>query len=202
MSPLLAPDAARRVLEDYLPDLRGCLADAVKRYHDERADAGPVGVRSRACLIHDFAAENAQARIDGRDGVVFVYREDGTLRCLVFNDEAIVRFKKLDRKLQISAIATGISRAWDAQEPIEGFPLATNLVAGYTLDEFGQLEQLLLLCSLHTRVLWTIDLDDVAGTATPVLDFGQQDEAAPSGRPTVKSDLDEDEGAEEAGNGS
>jgi hypothetical protein len=202
MSPLLPPDEARRVLADHLPDLRSCLADAVKRYHDERADAGPVSVRSRACLIHDFAAENAQARIDGRDGVVFVYREDGTLRCMVFNNEAIVRFKKLDRNRQISAIATGISRAWDSQEPIEGFPLATNLVAGYTLDEFGHLEQLLLVCSLHKRVLWAIDLDDVAGTATPVLDFGPQDDAPPSGRPTVKSNLDEGERDTETGNGS
>jgi hypothetical protein len=84
----------------------------------------------------------------------------------------------------------------------QGFPLATNLVAGYTLDEFGQLEQILLVCSLHKRVLWTIDLDDVAGTATPVLDFGPQDDASTSRRPTVKSDLDEDEGAEETGNGS
>ena len=105
-----------------------------------------------------------------------------------------MRFKKLTRKLRIHAITTGAAAAWNRQEPIPDFPASTNLVAGYVLDEVGELESLKLVCSLDGRPQWHIDLDDIDGVATPVLHLTPDDDPTPS-RAIVRSELQDDEEA-------
>lgn len=123
--------------------------------------------------------------LDGRPGVTLIRKDDETL-IMIFEDRAVVRLKKLNSDLKISYIPTEQAKSWAAQEPIDGFPEATNLVAGYTLDEFGDLERLLLVCSKHNRRMWVLDLDDTAGEAT-LLDLMSDDQPQP-GRAIVRSD--------------
>lgn len=183
MSPLLSQDAAEALLAPHLLELSTSMRDAVKRCREERGRLGPVSARTRACLINDYASENAERLLAGRPGVELIRTEDETL-IMIFEDRAIVRIKKLNSDLQISFIPTGQAKLWAAQQPLDGFPEATNLVAGYTLDEVGDLDRLLLICSKHNRRLWALDLDDTDGMAM-VLEFP---EGAPGpGRATVRS---------------
>lgn len=185
MSPLLTKEAAQSLLNPHLAVLAASMRDAVERYHRERSTAGPVTARTRACLINDFASENAERDLEGRPGVELIRTDDETL-IMVFEDRAIVRIKKLNSDLQISYIPTGQAKLWAAQEPLEGFPEATNLVAGYTLDDLGQLDRVLLVCSKNGRRLWVLDLDEAAESGT-LLDFPRDGEPQP-GRATVRSD--------------
>lgn len=185
MTPLLTKEAAREILGPHLADIAASMRDAIARHHRERESAGPVSPRTRACLINDYANENAERLLDGRPGVTLVRKDDETL-IMIFDDRAIVRIKKLNADLRISYIPTAQAKAWVAQEPIDGFPEATYLIAGYTLDEFGQLDRLLLVCSKHNRRLWALDLDDDAGTGT-LLDLAPEDQPQP-GRAIVRSD--------------
>ena len=158
MSSLLTKEAAQSLLNPHLEVLAASMRDAIDRYHLERGREGPVSARTRACLINDFASESAERDLDGRPGVELIRTEDETL-IMIFDGRAIVRIKKLNSDLQISYIPTGQARLWAAQEPLDGFPEATNLVAGYTLDDLGQLDRLLLVCSKNGRRLWVLDLE-------------------------------------------
>ena len=199
MSTLLTDDDARDLLGDKLRVLRECTEDAFKRFGDERAEAGPVGWRARACLVHEFTSENAVKRLDGQPGIELIFRrEDGSLRAIVFEGRAIVRFKKLARhSLTISATPTGEARAWARQQPLEQFPLATNLVVGYTLDDLDQIEGIYLVCSNGSHRLWFIDLDDIDGVTMPTFEFRPADPSTDGNQFTVTSDLDDDDAAEE-----
>lgn len=163
MAALLTSDDAEALLGDHFSSFASFIERAVERYHDERATAGPVSARSRACLINDFASENAEAGLaDAAD--VQLFRTDDETLVMIFAERAIVRIKKLTRKLRISAIPTDQAKRWADQEPIENFPNATNLVIGYTLDELGQLDQVLLVCHKGSRLMWKIDLDETPST--------------------------------------
>jgi hypothetical protein len=129
MRVLLTRDATKDLLALHLPDLARSIREAVERYNRERAVFGPLHPRTRACHINEFASNNAAAIFDGRDGVVVVIKDDGTVN-VIFDDLAIVRIKKLDHNLNISYQSTKRADRWAAQQPLDGFPMATNLVAG------------------------------------------------------------------------
>ena len=164
MHSLLTKDQAVDLLDRRLPILADCIRRAIERYEAERERDGPVRARTRACLISDYADQNAQALLDGED-IEFIETSDDTLH-IAFADRVILRFKKLDEKLHISYIPTGRATRWAAQEPLEGFPSATNLVAGYTLDELGQLDRIVLVCHKDGRRMWAHDLLEPTATAS------------------------------------
>ena len=185
MSPLLTQDAAALLLAPHLADLASSMRDAVERYNHERATLGPLRARTRACTINDYASENAERVLDGRTGVRLIRTRDESLY-IVFQDRAIVRIKKLNGDLTINCIPTRQARSWAAQQPLEGFPDATNLIAGYMLDEFGDIDRVLLVCSKYGRRMWVHDLDDDASVGT-LLDFVPRDKLGP-GKAIVRSD--------------
>lgn len=195
MDHLLTADAAREYLGPHLPGIRACLEEADQQYRKDQKGKSPLSPRARACCVHDYVSRRAEIRFGDTPDVTLIYRDDDSLRAIAFGDRAVVRFKKLTRKLRIHAITTGVSAAWNRQEPLEDFPVSTNLVAGYVLDEVGELESLRLVCSLYGRPLWNIDLDDVDGVAVPVLDLLPHDAPEPE-RAMVRSD---NEDSKEAG---
>lgn len=188
---LSADEAIDYIGLEVLSELRRCMGDAVERYRRERAEHGPVSAKTRACTINDYTGQNAGV-LDGRSNVILIRRDDGSLRALVVGDRAIIRFKKLTSSLGICATNTGEARAWARQQPLEGFPAATNLIAGYTLDDLGQLQGLYIVCSLNGRRLWAIELDDVAGLAAPTFDIIDPQFNGGADRAIVQSDLDLD----------
>jgi hypothetical protein len=195
MTRLLTKEDAATILDSHLGDLAFSMREAVASYHDERQGKRPLSPRTRACIISDYASQNAATTLAGHPDVKLIWNDDETL-IMIFEDRAIVRIKKLNRDLKISCIPTEQAKSWVAQEPLENFPEATNLVAGYTLDEFGQLDRLLLICSKHNRRMWVLDLDDVAGEAS-LLNFPVSGQPQP-GQVVVRSDRHADGGAEEA----
>ena len=195
MNNLLTEEAAETLLAPHLPAIGNCLREAVGRFKADRALTGPVSTRTRASNVHDYATEAAERIFDGVPGIELA-RDHGFL-VIVVEDTAVIRFKKLTDRLATHGIATRQARLWDAQEPIPGLPQRTHLVAGYVLDDLGEIQRLALVCSRYGRVLWSIDLSGghSEGTGTimfPSLNDGPEPEGA-----TVHSALKPEEADEQ-----
>jgi hypothetical protein len=181
MTQLLSQAAAEAILGPHKTTLAECLREGVNRFNGERAAAGPVSTRSRANLIHDFATESAERDFAGVAGIAFaedhgfpvILFDGGKIEDCPIDGTLIVRFKKLTERLAVCNNDTVQTHKWNGQEEIEGMPPATKVVAGYILDELGEVERLMLVCSKYGRVLWAMDLDDNAGAL--VLPIGPVD---------------------------
>ena len=184
MNDLLSEDAAWALLAPHLRLIGDCLREGVDRFNAEREHAGPVSTRSRASLVHDYAAEAAERAFDGTDGVELV-RDHGFL-VIVVDQRVLIRFKKLTNRLETRGIRTHQAQLWDAQEPLPGMPPVTHLVAGYVLGDLGDLDRLVLVCARYGRRLWTIDLDDDAGGLADVVPLPGPEEHEP-GHAVVRS---------------
>lgn len=196
MHQILLADAARALLSSHLPSIAGCLREAVDRFNEDRALTGPVSTRTRASNVHDYASEAAERVFDGVTGVRLL-RDHGFL-VIVIDDTVVIRFKKLSDRLATCGIRTHQARLWAAQEAIPGMPARTHLVAGYVLDDLGEIARLVLVCSQDGRVLWTIDLQGEYGEDAGLIPFPGIDDGPDAGRATVHSALEaETESADE-----
>ena len=149
--------AAEHHLADDLLFIGDCLHAGVERLNEVRSTLGPISLRTQASLVHDFAAEHAEAIFAERPDVTTRRCQD--LMVIDFDGRILVRFRKLSDGWSFSRNDTDQTRLWEAQMPLEGFPTATNLTAGYRLDDTGRvLESAALVCTLLRRYQWHIDL--------------------------------------------
>ena len=173
--------------------LRTCHHDAFRRWEDLPAGLRKdLSARSRANVIHDFAAARAAELFDGLPGVAVVdRREVGGYFSFVFDDVIVARLKKFrDDSFGTCGIATQEQQRFALQEPpLTGMRTSTNLVVGYLLDEFEtSISRMAIACSMGDELLWAIDIteDDAEhGDPSPSV------QPPPPSGPTIRSTSEE-----------
>jgi hypothetical protein len=121
----------------------------------------PLSTRSRANVIHDLTVAHAKATL--HQPPVITYTEQPGFLVATVEGKLAVRYKKLDDERGICGIRTDQLKLWRGQQPLPGIDRLTNLVAGYTVSEFGKLESVEIVCLRGYRVLWQIDAPPASG---------------------------------------
>lgn len=170
-----------------------CYQKAWQRWEGLPArDRIDFSARSRASIIHDYAAIHAIKEFDGVPGVKIVdQRENSGYLAVIFDDVLVLRFKKFrDDGLGTCSIETQKQQQFAWQEPpLPGIPTATNLVVGYLLNTLEtEISTVALTCNIGQKSLWAIVItgDNVERSAT----IGQLQPKRSSG-PAVRSTSDE-----------
>lgn len=199
-SRIISEDEARQILEPHYGRLRACHRWAWEQWEDKTPEEQLLySPRSRASFIHDCIVSRAQIEFAGLPGVKMA--DDHGFLVLVFEDVVMLRFKKFrDRNLGTCGIATQQQQRFALQQPpISGFPIASNVVSGYLLDELqASMSMVAITCSVGSNLQWFIDIteDDAAsgGSVQPAPQIGP---SGPRG-PRVRSASEEEEDTEEA----
>jgi hypothetical protein len=195
---LISKEEAAELLQSHVALLHDCVARAWKEWcglRDREAHAGiQLGPIARARIVYELIVRCARVAFSDVRGVS-VSQKRGFL-VLVFDDQAVVRFKKLKKSLLPSSARTRQQELFAAQQELPGFPPpATYLNAGYVLDE-TQLEitRIVLSCVEGKELRWWLDLDvGLVGASVPLA------AAAPLPAPIVRSRAETrrtDEGAQ------
>jgi hypothetical protein len=155
---LIDRDEALATLKPFLPDLRACITRGWEQYHIQPvAQEGRASRRSRASLVHDLIVDGARRLFAGRPGVRI--DEGRGFLVLVFGERVAVRFKKLNGAMRPSHIPTEQAQSFVHQLSLFGED-ATNLIAGYQLDELGvTLEHIAITCPRGDGVAWYAMID-------------------------------------------
>ena len=84
-----------------------------------------------------------------------------------------MRLKKFrGATLQTCGIPTRQRRLFADQQPLTGFPESTNLVLGYTVNDFGTgIDRMAITCSTRATLNWVLDVP-FPGEGT-VIDYPQ-----------------------------
>jgi hypothetical protein len=162
--PPIDRDAALEILEPHLQRLGGCVWRAWDRWTSETLLPMQVAKRSRASLVYDYAADEARRTLGGIDGLIVT--EDRGFVLVNVEDRLLVRFKKFDKRLRTSGIATRQKTLFAHQQlTIDGLGPMTQLVVGYLLDEFElAISRVAVTCSLGSRIEWVIEIPRDVGT--------------------------------------
>lgn len=170
MAPM-SRDEADDLLRPHLPAVVAPIRHAWGTW-EELAPAQRRACRptTRANWIYDHTIDCAKVTLDR--GPAITYTEQPGFLAVTIEDRVLLRYKKLDEDLGICGIKTDQFQMWEHQEPISGIPALTNVVAGHTVDEFGRLGAIHLVCSYGGSVLWTIEVpgasDQGFGSGAPV----------------------------------
>lgn len=179
-----------------------CYEVAWQRWEDmSPGDRKDIVARTRAGLVHDYAAAQAIKEFDGLEPRVKVVdqREHSGYLALVFNDLVVLRFKKFrDDGLGTCSIATDQQQQFAMQaQPLPGIRTATNLVAGYQLNELETgISMVAITCSVGDKVLWVTDITDVSIAR----DEAQRLQNRQPGAPTIRSVSDAEDDVRESQN--
>jgi hypothetical protein len=126
----------------------------------------PLSPRSRANVIHDLTVAHAKALLLDREPAITYTEQPGFLVATV-EGKVAVRYKKLDDERGICGIRTDQLKLWRMQQPLPGIDRLANLVAGYTVSEFGRLGSVEIVCLQGYRVLWQLDAPPASGRSVP-----------------------------------
>lgn len=154
-------EEAQNLLAPYHPRLLQCFDEGWKRYDDTIPRRLPlISSRGQANAYHEFLVEEVRTRLGGLEGILIDESKDN--RFLVYvQQQLLLRFKKLDRKLRTSNYPTPTSVAFDAQEEIEGLPECCRLTVGYQFDRMRRgLKSVYVLYAKGREPLWHYDLRD------------------------------------------
>lgn len=166
---LLTASEAGEILSPHRDRIRDCFMNAWKRWTElieREVELGlVVSNRSRASLVSDFVAYEAQVAFDGQAGVVL--SESRGFLLVTIDNRIILRFKKFrGRSLATASVPTQQSRDW-ALQALPGMEPVTHLVAGYLPDAAAVgLERIAIVCSFDGYNLWVIDLNTTASAQT------------------------------------
>jgi len=162
------------------------------------AEGRPRRKRTRASIVNDHMALLADERLLPLDGVHKIERCG--IPMYVFDERAVVRFKKHDSGLLTSNIPTRHQQALAIQEVMEGLPPeAVYLIAGYQLDRAeADILTVVLTKAIGThKIEWSIDLRELAaGVVAPNIEtlFPQTKADATPMLPTVANVAEQEEG--------
>jgi hypothetical protein len=167
----LSRDEAEELLAPHMTALCDPIYAAWRAWdHLDPAIRQPLSSRTRANWLHDVTV--AHAKVTLYKPPVITYTEQPGFLVATVEDKVAVRYKKLDEERGICGIRTDQLKLWRAQQPLPGIDRLTNLVAGYTVSEFGKLESVEIVCLRGYRVLWQLDASpasaNIATFPTPV----------------------------------
>ncbi|MGA2771856.1 MAG: hypothetical protein ABSG26_13675 [Bryobacteraceae bacterium] len=168
--PILSAEAAKLLLDPYLDSVRVCIDngwEAWRKFGDAAPDLrAPLSKRSRASFVYDHIAFAVQSKFEGVDAVSI--REKGgflTLEIENHHTRAVLRFKKLDKRMRGRNYQTNQQVLFSLQLQLPGWPAdATRLVAGYQLDTPEvDVDQYLITCPVGRNVEWFFTIDEAGG---------------------------------------
>jgi len=197
--------AAEKILQPYMDALAGLFPAAWERW-EKLGEALPeyrmnMCPRTRASMLHNFAATDAEAEFDGMAPDVTLHKKRGLL-LVGFDSQLYLRFKKYrNANYATSGIATDQQQAFEAQQPLTGFQESTNIVLGYVLNPLANgIASMAVTCSTDGVVDWAIDVPIPAQAAVvdlqPKIDapVSGADAAVPEISSTIREDRAEDGG--------
>jgi hypothetical protein len=161
-----AKEAAETILSPYMSLLaEPFLAawDSWKTFGEEQPEKRRhLGKTSRACMVHDWATARARTIFAdmGPEVVIYESPESPGFLLIGFDSALMMRLKKYrDGTFATSGIPTGQQQSFANQEPLVGFPKATNVVLGYRLDVLQtEIASIAITCSTGGRLHWSLDV--------------------------------------------
>lgn len=188
-------DVKRWITPERESAIRDCILSAVEEYREKysglRQKHSP---RTAASTIHDLIEHNIKARFYGDPDVKFVKHRN--LFMLIFgNGDVVMRFKKLDGKLNASNIPTRQSQNFSQQMfmyQTSLFEPSINLNAGYQLLEGIDVKAYITCPTDYRHYSWAWELAPIA-EAQNVIPIPQQEEVAQQREWKGKEGLGDDE---------
>jgi hypothetical protein len=115
--------------------------------------------RSRASLLNNFGAAIAEELFADRSPQVILTTQPRFL-LVVFDSKLHLRLKMYrDKTYKTSGIKTNQRQQFEYQQPLTGFPDATNCVHGYVLKTDGSgYAETAIRCATGDQVHWKIDV--------------------------------------------
>jgi hypothetical protein len=156
-------DEAQEILEPHMTKLGEIFPTAWDRW-EEFGKAAPelrleVCPRTRSSMLSNFATNAAEKILAGRSEVVLTDQPGFLL--MIFQSKLHVRLKKYrgGGLYQTHGIPTDQQKLYEGQQPLPGFPEASNCVHGYVLKaDNSYYRETTIRCSTEKRLHWTIDV--------------------------------------------
>lgn len=124
---------AREFLAPYVPCLYKAVQHGWDTYQNRFLDPA-IEPRTRAGLIHDFAAEYAKNELCKHPTVVPLRINDRSI--IKIQDQVLISFKKFDEQLLTSNYLTSSAKQFNAQQHLRGIPdTLPRFFVGYVAKE-------------------------------------------------------------------
>jgi len=161
---LLTREEAERLFESYADDLIKSVHVGWEKWTEFEKEKPefrlPLDDRARANVVHCHIVHDAKARFAGVEGIE-VFEDPGYPVFFKFEDRALLRFKKLSRRLETSNYPTQRQvRLQNQQLDLPGMPPAlTHVALGYCLDTAGEsIEHIAMVCWRNGNLEWSLRL--------------------------------------------
>ncbi|WP_186821594.1 hypothetical protein [Wohlfahrtiimonas chitiniclastica] len=163
---LLSQEKAVEDLKEYLPLLADIQRQSIDEYSEEYSDKQKLihSSATKAGIINDHTRHNISLH---GDKLRFVEKNRMFL-CIIdaAPDVYAIRFKKMNRYGQSANIPTNQTTLFKSQEAIMDLSKSYNLEIGYSLDEFGELVDIILAYPNGDNVpFWSYSLVDKINTS-------------------------------------
>jgi hypothetical protein len=158
----LTSSEAQEVLSPFLGDIYGCVSDGwaawLKLGEAAPELKAPMRARARASFVFDHIVDSAKRRFADDPRVRWTEKK-GLFR-LIFKGGVILRFKKFDRYLRTSGIATKQLLQYRLQGSLDlGEFTLVNLIGGYRLkDHQMEIQDILLTCPNGSHNEWSLEI--------------------------------------------
>jgi hypothetical protein len=192
---------AQEILDPHMAKLSEIFPAAWDRW-EEFGETAPelrleVCSRTRSSMLSNFAT-NAAVKIFGGMGPEVVLTDQPGFLLMIFQSKLYVRLKKYrgGGSYQTHSIPTDQQKLYDAQQPLPGFPEASNCVHGYVLKaDNSYYRETTIRCSTGKRLHWTINVPllEQPGTVEQLPASGG-DIVPPDLNSTIKEDKAEEGG--------
>lgn len=150
-----------------LPDFHEAWHHAFKTYKDYPPEfTAEYDDSVAAQVIRRHAWTEIVRRFDGHKGVNF--RRLRGLNLLLYKDETVWRFKKVDASGRHANYQTSQQQDFDDQLDLPGIPAkAIRLTSGYQPDEAGQeIERIIIARPMGRQIEWASQVNVANGTAS------------------------------------
>jgi hypothetical protein len=160
-------DAAKQLLDPYMARFGQIFPTAWERW-ERFGESTPdlrlqVNATTRANMLNNFAASAAQ-EIFTDTGPEIVLTDQPRFLLIIVRSQLHVRLKKFrGSSCQTSGIQTGQREMFEAQQPLTGFPDASNCVLGYILKKDASgIAETLISCATKNALHWKLEVPMIA----------------------------------------
>ena len=139
-------EEAKSIVDKYIEDLYNAMHEGFNRYFQlspgDKLDIRPT---TKAGVVHDFQVKEIKKVVDMHERLNFL--QYGELSLLLIEDKFAVKIKKMDLNRKSRNQPTQQVHDFLNQNlSLPGFPEVISLQLGYTLDLFGNLNDVFIVC--------------------------------------------------------
>ncbi|HEX4730493.1 MAG TPA: hypothetical protein VH299_04455 [Solirubrobacterales bacterium] len=193
-------DVATQLLDPYL-DMFGRIFPTAWESWERFGEMTPdlrlqVCPRTRATMLNNFAAHAAEEIFEGMGPEIVLTDQPGFLLIIV-DSKLHVRLKKYrSRKGQTSGIPTDQRELFESQQPLIGFPDASNCVHGYILKrDVSGFAETMITCKTKKVMHWSIDVPMIEAGAN-VTELPTTPSSGEAAEPGISSTMLEEDAEE------